>query len=245
MRIYLNFCLFSTLCFLISNSACQKEENNTDSQESFNVITTYSKSNFPLIWRPVMFGNQIDDYNDLTYNMEVFISIYEPNFLNKYIDNIYVIKDLRNVLGQEFGGTVNNKNIYANDFNLNSVLHHELSHIYHNENKELFPEEEWLQINGNNFSYSGSGMQYILFGSESENGISLDSLHSLGFLNQYSTSSIDEDIAVFCEMLHSDYQKRQETLEIINSNQKLKQKYSLLSEFFLRIGLKTSFTSFK
>jgi hypothetical protein len=173
-------------------------------------------------------------------NQSHYLNIVK-NALNKYPEGI--IKNIKKVYilntlatnGVSLGGTKYNGCIFIKvrgitDVNIEKTLHHEFCHLLYFKYEELFPKTEW--INNTKLEYSGSFKA-------SHNGcdkkIHDAKLFQYGFLYEYATISIDEDMASLAETFFFSSDRVD-----IKNNILLKNKYLLLVSFYKKIDPKVS-----
>ncbi len=137
------------------------------------------------------------------------ISLYPQSLLDQNLSSVFVVKELW-FYGVKYGGTNSRTSIYiANrgtqqgftDAFIASTFHHELSSILLRNHPERLDEAAWRDANRAGDQYRKSGTQSLLDGT-AETRYSAN-FHVNGFLNQYGTSSVEEDFNTFAEALFS------------------------------------------
>src|SRR6266403_344511 len=153
-----------------------------------------------------------------------------PVSILKNIKKVYLLNTLASN-GVSMGGTKYDGFIFIKvkgitDVNIEKTLHHEFCHILYFKYDNLFPTTEWMK--NNKIQYIGSGFKASYNGSDSKSH--KPELFKEGFLYDYATISIDEDMASLAETLFFDIDKID-----IKNNQLLKNKYLLLISFYKKI----------
>ena len=167
---------------------------------------------FPASWR----GGEINAMATRIQRSEDARSLrLAQSALGKYPRAI-VTKNLRAVqfvremsfYGVPYGGTNSRDSVYIanrgadagfDDAFIVSTIHHEFSSILLRNNPEGFDELAWTAANAPHARYGTGGTQAIKDGTA--NTAYRAELHSAGFLNQYSMSSVEEDFNTFAEAL--------------------------------------------
>ncbi len=163
---------------------------------------------------------------------------YPTPFLNKHINNIYVLDSII-IDNVNYGGTnykndiyLTNRGIQHNYSNLfiEKLFHAEFSSILY----KLYTDEEfeanWMYINPSNFSYLGTGIEAINLGhSETPS----DSISAYGFLSEYAMSSMENDFNSIAKNL---FTNDPNLWTAINNHTQIKNKVVLFIEFYNRLN---------
>ncbi|MCX6286542.1 MAG: hypothetical protein NTY96_05460 [Bacteroidetes bacterium] len=166
-------------------------------------------------------------------------SKYPLDLLNANLDRVYVLKSMK-FYGLPYGGTNYQHSIYLSDDTDNpwftneyieQVFHHEFSSILIRNFPEGFDKTKWLSLNPPYFSYGKGGADAILQGTAS---MALDPvLIEKGFLSEYSTASLEEDINVFAQNL---FTGGREFWRLVDLNDTICQKTRILIGFYHKIN---------
>ncbi len=134
---------------------------------------------------------------------------YPKQLIEENLSSIFVFGYLE-FFGQPYGGTNSNHNIYiTNKGNLKGsseqyieqLIHAEFSSILFRNFKHLFDKKEWRKLNPIDFSYGKGGVEAIRKGKANERFNT--SINRKGFINQYATSSLENDFNSFAKNLFS------------------------------------------
>lgn len=163
---------------------------------------------------------------------------YPAGMPGSYITKIYVF-DYLSFYGVSYGGTYHKDALYITnggendgytDEFLEGSFHHEFSSVVLNENYSLFDERGWKKINPRGFYYSDE--DYGGAGAIMEGRSSLelsDSLNTIGFLNEYSQSTIENDFNEFARNMflgNKDFHAR------LSRNTKLQKKFEIITAVY-------------
>ncbi|MFA6250407.1 MAG: hypothetical protein WC686_02755 [Candidatus Shapirobacteria bacterium] len=165
--------------------------------------------------------------------------------VKKYLDKIYLLGSLRN-FGVGYGGTNVWKNIYlANegldmgytDEYIEQMFHHEFSSIllaendpYYNRSETKWDNPTWNLFNDPDFSYGTGGYNEI---KEKSADQEFDQFFiDKGFLNQYSTSSAEND---FNEIAMNIFTGSDEFWKIVDTNKIIGDKVKFFIDFYYKI----------
>ncbi|MCH8978142.1 MAG: hypothetical protein IH945_02730 [Armatimonadetes bacterium] len=132
---------------------------------------------------------------------------YPAGLLRENLEAVFFVKEMR-FYGLKYGGTNSRDTVYiANrgvrqgftDRYVLSTFHHELSSILLRNHASKFDAEAWRSANRDGFRYRSSGMESLKDGTADTKYD--HRFHVDGFLNQYATSSLEEDFNTFAEAL--------------------------------------------
>ena len=139
--------------------------------------------------------------------VDAAMSKYPAGLLKQNIDAVFIVKEMR-FYGLKYGGTNSRDTIYVSnrgvgdgftDHYILSTFHHELSSILLRNYPVMFDRAAWLAANRDGFTYRSSGMESLKDGTAGTKYSRR--FHLDGFLNQYATSSMEEDFNTFAEAL--------------------------------------------
>jgi len=138
--------------------------------------------------------------------LESALSRYPIDMIKNHLRGIYLTKEIK-FFNTSYGATSSTDIVYLNskgkasgytDEYIMSTLHHEIAHVLYY--KYVFPGKKWLACNPKGFKYKGiadGGREAIKKGKDSLLGA--ERFYRQGFLNEYATSSMEEDFCVFSE----------------------------------------------
>ncbi|MEI6883785.1 MAG: hypothetical protein WCO02_04815 [Bacteroidota bacterium] len=163
------------------------------------------------------------------------LSKYPVELLNNYLDKVFVVKSMR-FYGLPYGGTNYQHSIFLSDDTDNQwftddyieqVFHHEFSSILIRNFSLYFDKTRWLALNPPSFRYGKGGAEAI------QNGVSSMSLDpdliEKGFLSQYSTASLEEDINVFAQNI---FTGGREFWRLVELNDTIREKTRIMIKFY-------------
>lgn len=167
------------------------------------------------------------------------LSKYPPAMLSANLHKVCVLGYMK-FYGLPYGGTNYNLTIYLSDDHVNpfftddyieKVFHHEFSSILIRRYPGSFDKQKWLLLNPAGFKYGKGGANAIMEGVAS---MDLDpDLIEKGFLSEYSTASVEEDINVFAQNL---FTGGREFWRLVDLNTKITEKTRLLISFYHSIN---------
>jgi hypothetical protein len=166
-------------------------------------------------------------------------SKYPTRVLNTNLKKVCVVKSMT-FYGLPYGGTNYQHTVYLSDDTDNpwfsdeyieEVFHHEFSSILLRDFHDYFDKIRWLALNPPFFRYGKGGADAIQQGQAS---MTLDpETIKQGFLSQYSTASLEEDINVFAQNL---FTGNREFWKVFELNGTIREKARLLISFYHRIN---------
>ncbi len=171
------------------------------------------------------------------------LSKYPVEVIQKNINAVYVLHSLE-LYGQRFGGTNSSDTIYLSnqgsrvgysDFYIEQLFHSEFSSILLRNYSHLFDNAKWESQNSSDFEYGKGGVDALKKGEFDETFNK--SLNEAGLLNQYATSSLENDVNAFAKNL---FLPRKSFGELIRNHERIQKKRKLLIKFYNQID--NSFT---
>ena len=203
---------------------------------------------FPPSWR----GGRVHatavrvDASEVSRSLELVdaaMSKYPAGLLKQNVEAVFIVKEMR-FYGLKYGGTNSRDTIYVTnrgvgdgftDRYILSTFHHELSSILLRNHAEMFDKAAWHAANRDGFSYRSSGMQSLKDGTADTKYSRR--LHLDGFLNQYATSSMEEDFNTFAEALFTGDSR---FWEVVDRFPRIAEKAEVILSFYQ--GLDPQFT---
>ena len=164
---------------------------------------------------------------------------YPLDMLDAHLDRVYVVKSMK-FYGLPYGGTNYQHSVYLSDDTDNpwftdeyieQVFHHEFSSILIRDFPDYFEKARWLSANPSSFNYGKGGADAI---SQDLANMALDPvLIEQGFLSQYSTASLEEDINVCAQYL---FTGGREFWRVVELNDAIREKTRILINFYHKIN---------
>lgn len=232
--------LFTALVYSITAIA---NDTIVDERTGIKIIFSAEGKIFPENWYEEKINAQATSLDTTEYSrsekiIKAALQKYPVELLKKNLRKIYILKDVT-FYGQPFGGTNSTSNVYLSnnginegytDFYLEQLFHKEFSSILLRNYKKNFKEEEWVKCNSTDFKYGNGGVQALKDNKDSEN---LDTeLNKAGFINQYATSSIENDFNAFAGNL---FLPKNEFIQAITDHNRLKKKRKIMMEFYSKL----------
>lgn len=139
--------------------------------------------------------------------VKVVLQDYPAELIQRNLKAVFVLKNIT-FYGQSFGGTNSIDTVYLSnegvisgytDFYLEQLFHAEFSSILLRNHKPSFDESEWIRNNPSDFTYGNGGVAALKENNASE---TFDTeLNRMGFINEYATSSLENDFNAFAKNL--------------------------------------------
>ncbi len=242
--------LFLTILIYLMIIACSDTTNeNTlpndngkyiDPLTGIKIIWVTENDMFPEDWseNPINSSAISLEKTEINRSLEVIISVlneYSQELLSNNIERIYILHSL-NFYGVSFGGTNSMNRIYLSNRGeqeghtnlwIKQSFHHELSSILLRNYPEYFDENSWHQINPTDFSYGEGGSNAIIDGNANTE-IDIAYLQ-FGFLNQYSTSSLENDFNEFAKNI---FKSEMGFWNFVDTHNQIQQKVTLTIDFY-------------
>ena len=127
--------------------------------------------------------------------IQMALEKYPSSLVSKYLEKIYVVNKL-NFYDVAYGGTNSSSNIYLS-FNfytpkdLEEIFHAEFSSILLRQNQSLINYQSWKDNNPKGFKYSGNPTSFIK--DKKSYTINDEELYNSGFINEYATTTFEND----------------------------------------------------
>lgn len=160
---------------------------------------------------------------------------YPSGLLKENLEAVFFVKEMR-FYGLRYGGTNSRSTVYITnrgtvqgftDRFVLSTFHHELSSILLRNHAEKFDKAAWHAANMRGFRYRSSGMESLKDGTADTKYD--HRFHVDGFLNQYATSSMEEDFNTFAEAL---FMGDRSFWEIVDRFPRVEQKAHVILAFY-------------
>lgn len=211
-----------------------------DSRTGVEIIFSADGNIFPDRW----YSNEInanalsldlEEHERSEVLMKQVLLKYPTSIVKHNLKKIYVLNYIE-FYGISFGGTNSLDAVYlANrgsdlgytDLFLKKAFHEEFSSILLRNYKENFDQNKWESINPESFEYGNGGVDAIKKGLSSEKF--MDSLNAIGFINEYATSSLENDFNSFAKNL---FEPSDEFQELLLKYEPLQQKADFFIQFY-------------
>lgn len=214
-----------------------------DERTGVKIIFTAEGKIFPYSWYSKEInakGISLDssEYERSEKIIKAVLKKYPVNLITVNLKNVYVLTSVI-FYEQSFGGTNSTSNVYLSnkgidkgytDLYIEQLFHAELSSVLLREYKQSFNEFEWVKINPTNFNYGNGGVDALKKHKDSESFNK--ELNNLGFINEYSTSSIENDFNAFAKNLFS---PRNGFVNLVETYDKIKKKRMLIIDFYNKL----------
>lgn len=228
------FCLFSKL----------EAQSYYDQNSGVEVIFPSKVSVLPREWSGKKVNPEIkpvtsEEFGRIEDLLTKAFAKYPPGLIHKNLDRVFVFKSMK-FYGLPYGGTNYHHSVYLSDDNDNprftdeyieQVFHHEFSSILVRNFPGYFDKTKWLLLNPPAFRYGKGGADAISQGTAS---MDLDpSLIKKGFLSEYSTASLEEDINVFVQNM---FTGDREFWRLVDLDDNIREKTRILISFYHKIN---------
>lgn len=146
----------------------------------------------------------------MLHAIELGCSKYPPAMLEAVLDTIYFVQAL-SIDGAPAAGTYTARTVMLSDLRddipndklrserYERILHHELSSIILRSHLNTIDLQAFEDLNPEGFEYGGDGVDYIRQGRA--NSVPSADFWTIGFVNEYATASVEEDINSICEVM--------------------------------------------
>lgn len=212
----------------------------TLSKYNIELIFETENNMFPQNW----YGGKVDafisslDKDEQTRSLKIIqktLAKYPDNFIKRHLKKIYVLHTIQ-FFGQKFGGTysiekdaiyLSNKGInlgYTDNY-IERTFHAEFSSILFNTYPHFFLKDDWIK--NSLFKHGNSGVTALKNGN-SNTDFSED-FHIKGFLNQYASSSIENDFNSFAKNI---FCNKRSFWKITQKNYLIREKKDLIIYFY-------------
>ncbi|MFT5778390.1 MAG: hypothetical protein ACI837_001346 [Crocinitomicaceae bacterium] len=232
---------------LIYSVVSMAQDTIVDKSTGVKIIFTAEGKIFPDSWYSAKVkakGISLDtsEYTRSEKMITAVLKKYPINLIKSNLKVIYILKKIT-FYDQSFGGTNSKSNVYLSnegikegysDFYLEQLFHAEFSSILLRNNEKYFDELEWSKNNVAKFKYGDGGVTAL---KENKNSEEFDTKWNvIGFINEYATSSLENDFNSFAKNLFLPkigFDSLLENYSELSSKRKLMiQFYSKLDEFF-------------
>jgi len=236
-----SFWLFVLFCY-IPNAEAQM--NYYDQRSGVEILFPSGISIFPHQWSGKKVNPDIqpvssEEFERLEDVLTYALSKYPVDMLTANLDKVFVLKSMK-FYGLPYGGTNYRHTIYLSDDNDNpwftneyieQVFHHEFSSILIRNFPTYFDKTKWLSLNPPSFRYGKGGADAILNGT-ADMALNPAEIEK-GFLSEYSTASLEEDINVFAQNL---FTGDREFWRLVDLNDTISAKAKILIRFYHKIN---------
>ncbi|MCL4262365.1 MAG: hypothetical protein KJ069_04090 [Anaerolineae bacterium] len=212
-------------------------------EEQYKIVICFDQIGYPLRLMGASFERvPTNDRLAALVALEVDLQKYEPEFLDRHLNRVYVFDGLR-ISGEWYGGTYDaiHKWVYIHKGWLGDDgttragggFHSEVSSILMRRHLGVFSQEEWSKLNPKDFQYQRpvSTVDNLRYGNTDL--IGNDLLYTQGFLNGYGQNTLEDDLNGFAQYLIG----KPELLKALTDEYPaIRAKANLLQEYYLMIG---------
>jgi hypothetical protein len=208
-----------------------------EEEHGVKVLYKYSHEDFiPEIWHQAMRGTQIPlgQAEVMLTGIEQFLKVVPPPITREHLDSIYMFRTLQ--FGDHgMGGMAYNRGIYlcaGSAAHVRHAIFHEFSHIL----EVPFPldREAWKAPLPPDFQYLGHRANENPYYHD-------DTMRSMGFLLQYSTMSLGEEVAVLSDYV---FAREKETKELMRKFPAIRNRVALLIQRYKAIHPDYDFSAY-
>ena len=159
---------------------------------------------------------------------------YPVNVIKQNLTRIYILKNIE-FFGLSYGGTNSTDIVYLTnsgytDQFLEQLFHAEFSSVLLRNYNKNFNETKWKSNNGKKFNYGKDGVDALKNNLSSEKYD--EKFNKMGFINQYATSSIENDFNSFAKNI---FLPKPEFVKLNDDYELIKNKRVLFIEFYGKI----------
>ena len=231
------------LCCILPLFSSAITERVLDRRSGVEIVFVVEYEMFPNSWRQKAVNPQVSPLDSLEIDRSTGIILqalakYPISLLQKYLKRVYVLKSLT-FYGSNFGGTNSNDQVYLTNQGIKKgytreyverVFHAELSSILWRQYHHLFNRKQWCKAGHKSIKYASSGVPALQKGqiSESYN----KTLHEMGFLNEYATSTLENDFNAFAKNI---FKADPYFWMVCFKNPRLKKKLRLIVTFYSKL----------
>ncbi len=233
----------SVLLFLLTPLLSFCQDTLVDSRTGVKIIFISEGKIFPESWYSTKINASAVSLDKSEYArsermIRAALEKYPTHLINTNLKEIYILKSVT-FYGQSFGGTnatskvyLSNKGLKAGytDHYLEQLFHAEFSSILLRNNKTLFSESAWTSNNIDDFKYGKDGVSALKEKKASEKFET--SLNEIGFINQYATSSLENDFNSFAKNL---FMPNPGFDNVLKNYYRLRNKRKLIIQFYQKL----------
>lgn len=207
------------------------------------IDTDLDDTTFPASWKasPILATGKAlaaKEIDRAVKNIRKGLAKYPESVLKRELKRVNLLKEMT-FYGFPYGGTNSRDTVYVTDngaelgytdLYIESAFHHEFSSILLRNHPDYLDAAAWKKALPPDFAYRGDGLTSVKTGTAS---LAYDpELYKSGFLNQYATSSQEEDFNVTAEALMVG---RKELWEGIEQEPMLKAKANAVMDFYAKV----------
>jgi hypothetical protein len=241
--------------FILSAISAQANEVRDTTIKGVHVSFDYSRKIFPEFWQQPPINAeaepiQVSEIERCKKILANALSKYPFDMLARELKSVYFMRAMK-FYDVGYGGTNSTDALYLTNnghsmgytnLYVEQTFHHEFSSILYRNHTSLFSEREWSRANAPSFSYTDpeNGVGAIRDNRSSQEFDTV--LCEKGFLTQYSTSGIENDLNTFAQNLFS---PSEGFWDIVERFPRIKKKLRLIIAFYNRIDPVFSYNYFK
>ncbi len=224
-----------------------------DTATGVKIIFDYSDNIYPSHWLKGDIAGKGKSLKTSEYERSKKIVLkalrkYPNSLISNNLKKIYILNQL-NFFGVNYGGTFYENTLYiANsgladgytDSYIEKTFHHEFSSILKENHSAYFDNKAWEKANSSDFKYGKGGIDAVV--NKNDNQDFSEYYFEKGVLNQYGSSSLDEDFSVYCENIFMDDLK---FWEAVKTYPRVKAKVKIAMSFYKKINPEINFKKFE
>ena len=244
-RILISMALLITLYYVVKQSVLffsnGIDSSDLDDREVVSLVDIRWKLDertFPSHWKGDEIQARAEELDSITsFRTEGIIRNalmkYPASVIKKNLEIVYMCKNI-SFYDQEYGGTNYERTVYVTNDGyeedyIEETFHHEFSSVLLARYNDKFNAEEWEKCNSIEY-WDESGGVNALNGRSSEEFDA--NLHEKGFLHEYATTDLENDLNSFAENIFSG---NKEFYALCENYPKLKKKFQLFVNFYSEI----------
>jgi hypothetical protein len=215
-----------------------KENVPIDDTSQVDLLYKVDDSTFPEHWVNSEIDAHVEEIDSAEFAknkiiLEQALSKYPLSVLQKHLNRIYIFENMT-FYGLGYGGTYYENTVYVvlseyDDYFIEESFHHEFSSVLLESNPSFLNKKAWKACNELDY-WDESGGVNALNGRSSEEFDA--SLHEKGFLHEYATTDMENDLNSFAEHMFSG---TKEFYAVCENYPKLKKKFKLAVEFYSKL----------
>lgn len=214
-----------------------------DKRTGISIIFSAKGKIFPEGWYSEKINGKGKSLDTIEYErsikvIEKSLLKYPTKVIQQNLTSIYILNYLE-FFGQPFGGTTSSNRVYLSnkgrnkgytDHYIEQLFHAEFSSILLRNHKANFDEDKWKRLNPTNFKYGSGGVNALKKGKSSEQFD--DQLNKMGFINEYATSSLENDFNSFAKNI---FLPKKGFDEVFETYENINKKRTLIIDFYHKI----------
>ncbi len=235
--------LFAIFIFIICANNIQAQDRIIDSRTGVEIIFSANGTIFPDSWYSPEINAKAVSLEQAEYERSIelinqVLLMYPESVIRLNLQKIYILKSIE-FYGVQFGGTNSSDALYLTNDGIDlgytdryfkQLFHAEFSSILFRNYPQYFNKVQWESLNPETFEY-GQGEVEVLDASLNLEEFNIE-LNTIGFLNEYATSSLENDFNSFAKNI---FEPLAEFRQLLSDFYLLQKKAELLIQFYEQI----------